>query len=61
VVAAAATIEPVSASNSLPTGKFTGNFAKSGLTGQFSRQLTQQIQCLAEKFPTQRNREFLEP
>ena len=52
---------PSPAPNSLLTGKLTGNFAKSGLTRRFSRLLRQQIQCLAEKFPTQRNREFLEP
>ena len=32
VVANAVAIEPVSAPNSLLTGKLTGNFAKSGLT-----------------------------
>ena len=61
VVANAVAIEPVSAPNSLLTGKLTGNFAESGLTRRFSRLLRQQIQCLAEKFPTQWNREFLEP
>jgi hypothetical protein len=35
--------------------------AESGLARGFSRLLRQQIQCLAEKFPTQRNREFFEP
>ena len=57
----AVAIEPVSAPNSLLTGKLTGNFAESGLARRFSRLLRQQIQCFAEKFPTQRNREFLEP
>ena len=45
----------------LLTGKLTGNFTKFGPARRFSRQIRQQIQCVAEKFPTQRNREFLEP
>jgi hypothetical protein len=49
------------APNSLLTGKLTGNFAESGLVRRFSRQLGQQIQCLAGKFPAQRNRELLGP
>jgi hypothetical protein len=53
VVVDAGAIEPVSAPNSLLTGKLTGNFAKSGLTRRFSRLSRQQIQYLAEKFPTQ--------
>lgn len=44
--------------NSLLTGKLTGNFADSGLSQYFWRLAGQQIQSLAAKFPTQRNREF---
>jgi hypothetical protein len=60
VVVEAARIEPVSTPNSLLTGKLTGNFADSGSQGDFSRPVGQSIQRLAAKFPTQRNREFLE-
>ena len=61
VVVDAVAIEPVSAPNFLLTGKLTGNSAESGLARRFSRAASQLIQCLAEKFPTQRNRELLEP
>src|SRR5215216_7134625 len=50
--------EPVSAANSLITGKLTGNFAFSGPILRFERPIEQQLQCLAAKFPTQRNREL---
>src|SRR5207302_11181218 len=42
------------------TGKLTGNFIDSGPLARFSRPIGEQIQWLAAKFPTQRNREFLE-
>jgi ribosomal protein S6E (S10) len=61
VVVDAALIEPVSKpSNSLRTGKITGNFAESGLPMRFPSLIHERIQQLAAKFPTQRNREFLE-
>ena len=40
-MANAVAIEPVSAPNSLLTGKLTGNFAESGLKRRFSRLLRQ--------------------
>jgi hypothetical protein len=43
-----------------PTGKLTGNFADSGPLQRFSRLIIELIQWLADKFPTQANREFLE-
>ena len=52
---------PSPAPNSLLTGKLTGNFAESGRARRFSRPLEQQIQCLTEQFPAQRNREFSDP
>ena len=53
--------EPVSAPNSLLTGKLTGNFANSGPQQRFPHLINELIQSLAAKFPTQRNREFLQP
>jgi hypothetical protein len=53
--------EPVSAPNSLLTGKKTGNFAEFGTSPRFLRPVTAQIQSLAQKFPTQENREFSNP
>src|SRR5215211_2329597 len=44
--------------NSLLTGKLTGIFAFSGPILRFERPIEQQLQCLAAKFPTQRNREL---
>jgi hypothetical protein len=46
--------------NSLLTGKLTGNFADSGSLQRFWRPVSERIQWLPAKFPTQRNREFLE-
>ena len=59
VVVDAAPIEPVSAANSLLTGKRTGNFCQCGLRGRFSCLIQEHLQKLAAKFPTQRNRESL--
>jgi hypothetical protein len=50
--------EPVSRANSLLTGKLTGNFEKFGPSAPIPHSIDQQIQRLAAKFPTQRNREF---
>jgi len=50
--------EPVSASNSLLTGKNTGNFAKSGHPSQFARPINARSQSLTSQFPTQQNREI---
>jgi hypothetical protein len=50
--------EPVSGANSLLTGKLTGNFEKFSASAPISHSIDQQIQRLAAKFPTQRNREF---
>jgi hypothetical protein len=55
----AVSCEPVSAPNSLLTGKLTGNFAESGDPSQFSRPIKARIQSLTAEFPTQPNREFL--
>jgi len=60
VVVDALQIEPVSNSNSLLTGKLTGNFVDSGPLARFSRPIGKRIQWFAAKFPTQGNREFLE-
>jgi hypothetical protein len=57
----AVSCELVSAPNSLPTGKLTGNFANSGSQQRFPHLINELIQSLAAKFPTQRNREFLQP
>ena len=45
----------------LLTGKLTGNFANSGPLRRFWHLIVHLIQWLADKFPTQTNREFLEP
>jgi hypothetical protein len=50
--------EPVSAANSLLTGKLTGNFAKSGHPSQFARPINARSQSLTSQFPTQQNREI---
>jgi hypothetical protein len=44
--------------NSLLTGKLTGNSAEFGPRDYFWRPVDQQIQLLAAKFPTQKNREL---
>jgi hypothetical protein len=54
----AVSCEPVSAANSLLTGKLTGNFAKSGHRSQFGRSINARSQGLTAEFPTQQNREF---
>src|SRR5215467_4704755 len=68
----AVSCEPVSAANSLLTGKLTGNFAKSGRPPRFSCLMSARIQWLpaefgnylvhqldnCPEFPTQLNREF---
>jgi hypothetical protein len=46
--------------NSLLTGKLTGNFADSGTPPRILRPISDEIQQLTAKFPTQRNRESLE-
>ena len=51
-------IAPVSGPNSLLTGNLTGNFSNLGLFLRFSLLIDEQIQSLAEQFPTQLNREF---
>ena len=56
----AVSCELVSAANSLLTGKLTGNFANSGPQQRFPHLINELIQRLAAKFPTQRNREFLD-
>src|SRR5215471_14886870 len=50
--------EPVSAPNSLLTGKLTVNFAKSGPPSRFLCLIIARVQELTVEFPTQRNREF---
>src|SRR5258708_16112803 len=50
--------EPVSAPNSLLTGKLTGNFAESGPAPRFLGLIHGRIQWLPAEFPAQRNREF---
>ena len=57
----AVSCELVSAPNSLLTGKLTGTFANSGPQQRFPHLINELIQSLAAKFPTQRNREFLQP
>jgi hypothetical protein len=49
----AVSCEPVSALNSLETGKITGNFADFGTPLQFARAFRQKIQCLPGDFPIQ--------
>src|SRR5215468_7336096 len=48
----AVSCEPVSAPNSLLTGKLTGNFAKSGPPPRFSCLISARIQELTVEFPT---------
>src|SRR6266481_8131890 len=57
----AVSCELVSTPNSLLTGNLTGNFANSGPQQRFPHLINELIQRLAAKFPTQRNREFLQP
>src|SRR5262249_46623812 len=57
----AVSCELVSAPNSLLTGNLTGNFANSGPQQRFLYLINELIQRLGAKFPTQRNREFLQP
>jgi hypothetical protein len=57
-VADAVQVEPVSASDSLLTGKLTGNYVEFARLVQFSTLTREQIQRLAAKFPTQQNREI---
>src|SRR5215216_5232537 len=47
--------------NSLRTGNLTGNFSILGLFLRFSLLIDAEIQWLAAKFPTHRNREFFRP
>src|SRR5438874_4077250 len=54
----AVSCEPVSARNSLLTGKFTGNFAGIVLAACDFRVSLQPIQWFPVEFPIQRNREF---
>src|SRR5213080_1408083 len=54
----AVSCEPVSARNSLLTGKFTGNFAGIGLAACDFRVSLQPIQWFPVEFPIQRNSEF---
>src|SRR5258708_1955507 len=54
----AVTIGPVCATNSLLTGKLTGNFSISGPIPLFWHAISERVQRLAEQFPTQRNREL---
>jgi hypothetical protein len=51
---------PSPPSNSLLTGKLTGNFVESACLVRFLKLTRVQIQRLAAKFPTQQNREFLQ-
>src|SRR5947199_3955972 len=53
--------EPVWASNSLVTGKSTGNFAVLGPIAGFPQLISWRNQHLAAKFPTQPSREVLFP
>jgi hypothetical protein len=55
----AVSCEPVSAPNSLRTGKITGNFPNLAIKLDFSRPMKEVIQQLAPKFPTQDNREII--
>jgi hypothetical protein len=58
LVVDAGRIEPVSTSNSLLTGKITGNFVETGLPSRFSRPIGSGMQWLTTKFPTQLSREL---
>jgi hypothetical protein len=57
MVVCAVRYEPVSACNSLLTGKLTGNFAILGPQKPISLHETTVLQRLFTKFPTQINRE----
>ena len=59
MVVCAVRYEPVSACNSLLTGKLTGNFAISGLLEAISEQKAPVPQPLLSKFPTKINREII--
>jgi hypothetical protein len=60
VVADVVAVEPVShKSNSLLTGKITGNFDNFGPVGEIPGKICEANQGVANKFPNQRNREFL--
>jgi hypothetical protein len=50
--------EPSSATNSLLTGKVTGNFGNLSFRADFSRKSAATIQWVAAKFPKRRNREI---
>jgi hypothetical protein len=54
----AVSCEPVSAPNSLLTGKLTGNFAQSGPATAISTPSQPVNQQLSAEFPAQQNREF---
>ena len=54
----AVSYEPVSAPNSLLTGKITRNFAESDAPPRFSCLMSARIQWPPAEFRTQRNREF---
>jgi hypothetical protein len=58
-VADAVAIEPVSSLNSLLAGKITGNFDNFGPVGEIPGKICEANQGVANKFPNQRNREFL--
>jgi hypothetical protein len=58
LVADAVAIEPVSTSNSLLTGKRTGNFTDSGLRQATDRVLDPQNQLFSAEFAARQNREF---
>jgi hypothetical protein len=53
--------QPVSKPNSLLTGNFTGNFAKSWLLERRRRQTVESAQGVSGEFPTSRNRELFQP
>jgi hypothetical protein len=59
MVVCAVRYEPVSACNSLLTGKLTGNFAISGLLEVISERKAPVPQPLLSKFPTKINREII--
>ena len=59
LAADAVSIGPVSAANSLVSGKFAGKFTKSSTFGQFNRSIMKSIQWVTAEFPAQSNREIL--
>jgi hypothetical protein len=61
MVVDAVQIEPVSTSNSLLTGKRTGNFTETGPSAGILVPIGELIQWFASKFPAQRNRESSNP